>query len=415
MKHLNNKNMNKRYLLTTIILMAVLVAHACTSVIISGRVTPDGRPLMLKNRDADDVDNKVVVIKGAKYRFIGIVAAGDKERANVWSGHNEAGFAIFNTDAFNLNGKNYKPEKENDGVVMRKALETCASLKEFEALLGQLPKPMNLNSNFGVMDAEGNCAYYETSSQGYTKFDVNDPRVAPYGYLCRTNHAMTGDRSLDAGIERYMAISDLMQTAAFGGDLNRDLLLKRATRYLTNGLTKTSLYDIMPESDATPKFYPYNDYISRAYTASAMVMQGVRKGENPLLTVSYTIIGCPLTTVAVPLMLTPSGVVPSLLADNGKGYSELCHKGIVLKDQLFPMKRGNGQSYINLSRLINKQQTGILQQVQRIETPILQRGDAVIAQYREQIGSKNADKLFTDYYRWVDETIKTEYQHAFGI
>ena len=144
-------------------------------------------------------------------------------------------------------------------------------------------------------------------------------------------------------------------------------------------------------------------------------MQGVRKGENPLLTVSYTIIGCPLSTVAVPLMLTPSGVVPSLLADNGKGYSELCHKGIVLKDQLFPMKRGNGQSYINLSRLINKQQTGILQQVQRIETPILQRGDAVIAQYREQIGSKNADKLLTDYYRWVDETIKAEYQHAFGI
>ncbi len=407
--------MNKRYLLTTITLVAVLVAHACTSVIISGRVTPDGRPLMLKNRDADDVDNKVIVMKGEKYRFIGIVAANDQKQKNVWSGHNEAGFAIFNTDAFNLNGKNYKPKEENDGIVMRKALETCASLTDFETLLNSLPKPMNLNSNFGVLDAEGNCAYYETSSVGYTKFDVNDPRIAPYGYLCRTNHAMTGDRLLDQGIERYMAITDLMQTAAFGADLNRTLLLGKATRYLTNGMTKESLYDIMPENDATPKYHAYNDYISRAYTASAMVIQGVKKGENPLLTVSYTIIGCPLTTVAVPLVITSSGTLPALLTDNGKGYSDLCHKGIALKDQLFPMKRGNGQTYINLSRLINKQQTGILQQVQRIEAPILQRGDATIAQYREQIGNKNADKLMLNYYQWVDETIKTEYQKAFNL
>lgn len=38
---------------------AMEFANACTSAIISGKVTPDGRPIMWKNRDAENLKNCV--------------------------------------------------------------------------------------------------------------------------------------------------------------------------------------------------------------------------------------------------------------------------------------------------------------------------------------------------------------------
>ena len=74
---------------------------------------------------------------------------------------------------------------------------------------------MHSNSNFAVLDAQGGVAYYETGNNGYVKFDANDPIQAPYGFIVRTNHGMSGDRSLDQGIERYLAIQDYMTRAGF--------------------------------------------------------------------------------------------------------------------------------------------------------------------------------------------------------
>lgn len=395
----------KRLLSAAIALAISLGTPACTSVIVSGKVTPDGRSLMLKNRDADDLDNVVVMVQGERYRFVGIVATADTRMENVWSGHNEKGFAIFNTDAFNLNGKD-KPAVENDSRVMRRALEICATVADFEHLLDTLARPMHLDSNFGVMDAQGNCAYYETGNTHYTKFDVNDPTTAPYGYLVRTNHAMTGDRSLDQGIERYMAISDLMTQAAFAGAIDRDLLLRKATRQLTNGMTKTNLYDTMPQTDEGMKMVPYTDFISRYYTASADVIQGVRPGEDPRLTISWTIIGCPLTTVAVPLVITPSGKLPAVVTRNAEGFSALCHYGLEAKKALYPMTRGNGLNYINLPKLINRQGTGTIQRLEPIETELIRRGETVIGELRKDAGNDKALKALDEYYNWADAFIR---------
>ena len=54
-------------------LLAALTAEpvlACTSAVVSGKVTPDGRPLLWKNRDTDYLRNHVAYIKGEKYNFI---------------------------------------------------------------------------------------------------------------------------------------------------------------------------------------------------------------------------------------------------------------------------------------------------------------------------------------------------------
>ena len=82
------------------------------------------------------------------------------------------GFAIMNSASYNLNLQDTSKLKDNEGFVMKKALQSCATLQDFEALLKSLPKPMGVNANFGVIDANGGAAYYETSNYTFIKFNA---------------------------------------------------------------------------------------------------------------------------------------------------------------------------------------------------------------------------------------------------
>ena len=54
------KDMRKRLFIALVALMgAIIVADACTSAIVTGRLTANGRPLMWKNRDTNDLYNRV--------------------------------------------------------------------------------------------------------------------------------------------------------------------------------------------------------------------------------------------------------------------------------------------------------------------------------------------------------------------
>lgn len=402
-------------LMTVALLTGATKSAACTSVIVSGKVTPDGRPYIFKNRDTPNQDNLVVTVQGSRYRFIAIVARQDSLNLNVWSGHNEAGFAIANTAAYNLNGRQ-KPGQprpngdEKDGNLMYKALETCATLADFEHLLDSIKQAkgtLHSNSNFAVLDAEGGVAYYETGNKGYVKFDANDPIQAPYGYLIRTNHGMSGDRSLDQGIERFLAIQDYMTRASFEGNLGFEPVIRKVTRTLTHGLTRLNLWDFAPQDDSQPVYFPFRDFIPRWHTASAQLIQGVRPGENPRLTIAWTIPGSTLTTPAIPLWITADGKLPQIVTRNNEGHATLVDAGFLLKDQLFPIKRGNGADYINLARLINHAGTGIQQQITPIEDAIFSKAAQVIETLRK---NGKAGKETTEFYQWIDQYVSAEYQ-----
>jgi hypothetical protein len=401
------KQFNLILFVATIVLFCnVADTQACTSFIVSGKATPDGRPLLFKNRDTYDLNNLDVFFKGAKYDYIGNVNANSKSRS-VWFGHNSAGFAIINTAAYNLNPKDQDAKKipERDGLVMKIALEQCATLKDFENLLDTLSKPLGCDSNFGVIDAQGGCAYYETGNSGYVKFDVNDPKIAPYGYLVRTNHGLSGDRTMDKGISRYNAITDICLNLYSAQRFTVDNALK-IPRYLTHGLTKLNLYDYMPDNDSQSRFMSFRDFIPRYLTASSVLIQGVRPGESPLLTVDWTIIGSPLTTIAVPLFITPSGKLPVLVTEGKDGKSPLCSWGILLKKELFPIERGEGEDYIDLSKLINKQGTGIMQRNASFEKEVLDRGKKILETVRK---NGKFDKSIDEYYTWFDTYVSNAY------
>lgn len=380
-------------------------ALACTSFIISGKVTKDGRPMIFKNRDTGDPNNVVVVVQGERYRYMGIAAFWDKNPLSVWGGHNEVGFAIMNTAAYNLNGCKGK-DTDHDGQVMRRALEVCRTLADFEHLLDTLPKPLDVNSNFGVMDAEGGCAYYETGDSTYAKFDANDPADAPDGYIVRTNHGMTGCRDIDSGVERFLAISDFMAKANRKGHLECQYLLTHVPRHLTHGLTKQNLYDDMPKDENDVRMIPFLDFIPRYISSSCILVQCLAKGEPASHTVSWTSIGWPCASVAIPLMLEPDVELPSIVLRGEADKAWLCMKSIEQKQKVFSLTRGNTRSYIDLSKLVNRSGTGILQRTERLEKEVLRQGTKAVEKVRK---GKSAQESLHDYYRWVEEYVRTHY------
>lgn len=402
-------------ILISLVVLAVMMTEvqpllACTSVIVSGRVTKDGRPMIFKHRDSGKVHNMMLVVQGKIYRYLGLVNAGDTLPKDVWGGHNEAGFGIINTAAYNLNGNG--GDTDGDGILIRKALELCATLEDFERLMDTVKKPRDVNSNFAVLDANGGCAYYETGNYKYVKFDVNDPVVAPDGYLMRTNFGTTGNHKLDQGVERYQAITAFMEEACKEGHLEHDYLITHISRYLKHGVTQLDMYDMMPETETDTCYVSFHDYIARYSTASVVLVQGVRPDESPLNTISWTIMGWPLTTIAMPLALLPSGKLPTLVSHDGNGHSRLCEMGLQLKSRVFTLKKGNNTAfYGNLAPLINKKGTGILQQLLLIEEDVMRHGEEAVASLRKAKDPKTMEA----YYDWVDGFITEQYKSKFGV
>lgn len=402
--------MKKLFLfLLAIFCLNVQKMTACTSVIVSGKATTDGRPLIFKNRDTGTLENRMVVLQGQRFRYVGLVNTADTLPENVWGGHNVAGFAIINTAAYNLNGD--EGDTDGDGILIRKALSLCASVEDFETLLDTIAKPMNVNSNFGVLDAHGCCAYFETGHYKYVKFDVNDPTVAPDGYLMRTNFGTTGNHLLDQGVERYCAITDYMSAAAGEGKFDATRLLTGIPRYFTHGLTKWKMEDFMPATEHDTQMFPISDYITRYSTASTILVQGVLPHEKPENTVSWVIIGSPMTAVAVPALLLPSEKLPKMLGDDGTGRAQLNTLSLTLKERIFSLQRGNTKAYIDLSKLMNRAQTGTVQRLHPVEQEVVKKGVESIDKFRK----KGDFKAIETYYKWVDEYLAAQYRQLFGI
>ncbi len=383
---------------------------ACTSIVVSGKASADGRPFIFKNGDAKGWNVVAASFQGERFFYSAVISANDFKPERVRSGFNEAGFAIINTNGNNLNVG--RADNSNNTKVMRRALEMCATLKDFENLLDTLHRPCHLNSNYGVMDAEGGVAYYEASSKGYVKYDVNDPNVAPKGYLIRTNYGFSGDMSRGAGFERYKAMEMFIDGIKKNGKISAEDVIRKGTRYLTHGESKINLFDLEPEDAESPVFVVFANFIPRRQTASAQLIQGVKPGENPLETVAWTICGSPLTTVCVPIWITTSHELPKNLSFNSSGHSSMSDAGLELKKRLFPSTKKRKTEEIDLAQLINESGTGILQQIEPIEDEVFRKSKRIARAIRRR---GYAGKRTERFYRWLDTYVPAEYNKRFKI
>jgi hypothetical protein len=386
--------------------------QACTTAIVSGKYTADGRPLLFKQRDTPQLENKLVAFQDGKYPYLGLANSKDTLGKEVFGGFNKAGFAIMNSASYNLNPNDSGKDDGVDGLIMKLALQKCATLADFEHLLDSLPKPLNVSSNFGVIDAIGGAAYYETGNYNYKKYDANDPDIAPLGYLVRTNFSYSGDRKQDKGLSRYQAAQDLLYQASLTNSISVDFFIN-ASRSLKHGITHTNLYDDIPASGSEAAFSAFRDYIPRYVTASSIVVQGIDKNESTNLTTMWTTLGSPLATVAVPVWITSGLKLPEILVADKQGKAKLNDWSLQLKKQLFPIERGEGADYINLSALLTKDQKGILQKILPIEKQV--QSQVSVYQHKWRTAGTIDEKEILLFYNWVDKFISQSYHDTFDI
>ena len=345
--------MKKIFSLSVALLLALLgiaPADACTSAIFTGKSTPDGRPLLWKHRDTGELNNRIEFFpagNGRKYSFLGLVNSPVQD-GEVWTGTNEVGFSIMNTASYNLQSEAADIE-DQEGAVMYQALGSCKNLKDFEKLLDKMKKPRGVEANFGVIDAEGGAAYYEVNNTTWTKIDVNDPKIAPEGFLVYTNHSYTGRKDEGMGYVRYNTANEILHKAWIQGvDFTPQWIFNNLSRSYYNSLLGIDL-NKNPEL-APDGWFVDQDFIPRRSTSASIVVKGVKPNENPELTVMWTILGYPPCSIAIPLFVAAGEKQPDYMlkrADNDNCL--MCDQALERRSHVFPLKRGNGKNYLNVA------------------------------------------------------------------
>ncbi len=296
----------------------------CTIGVASGRATPDGRPMIWKTRDTDAPNNEARWCVAQPHSYVGVFNAGGE---SPWMAVNERGFALLNANSLDLPG----PGNSGNGLFMRQAMAECATVADFQRLLDSTNvSGRRTKANFAVLDSTGAAAMFETGGWQYWKYDATDGSIAE-GYVIRTNFALRGGGSI--GYSRYIRSRTIVAAL-------------RAVDSLTpRGLFRAQMRDF---ADAAGNPFPV-PFRARAYpgipfgyietsasicgatSVSAVVIQGVRKGEPAQYSTMWTMLGLPAASIAVPYW--PVGPTPQ--PADGTPASPLCDEANRLQKRIF--------------------------------------------------------------------------------
>lgn len=402
----------KKIVFILFVFFAIKQGMSCTTAIISGKYTADGKAMIWKLRDTESTKNKMMFFNDGKFEYVGLVNTADSLGLQVWGGANSVGFAIMNSASFNVNENDTASLKDQEGYFMKLALQNCKTLKDFEKLLTNQPKPMGLAAHFGVLDAEGGVAFYEVNNYTFTKFDANDPTVAPNGYILRTNFSFTGKKDKGYGFIRYQTAQELFALADAQSNLNEKNIMQNFSRCFKHSLLDTdfrTMYENMPMGNY---FINSGDFITRYGSASNILIKGVRKGQNPELTTLWIQVGFPNTCVSVPIWLRGKKYLPKIVSANKKGYAPLSEISLKLKEECYPIKRSSGYKYLCISKLINSKQTGYVQQIEQFENQIFAKTNEKIKKWEKQKPEMNQIR---EFYKWLDDETLKFYKEKLGV
>ena len=387
----------------------VAPAWACSSAVISGKVTPDGRPLLWKNRETGHLRNHMAYVKGEKYDFVANVNSDNYPKLKeAWVGSNTAGFALMNTQSYNLELGDIADDDRGpkNGEVIYRALEICATVEDFCHFLDTISKPSGIEANFGVIDAQGGAAMFEVDGNTYKMFDANDPNVAPHGYVARTNFSNGGELNKGYGYVRFLEVDRVLSKACAMGGITPQLIFNDIARSFRNNILDIDLRSGDFNYPKTSGWFTDQDFIPRNNTSCSIVVQGVKKGENPELTVLWTILGYPPAGVAVPLWVKDN--LPAMMSyDKEKEAAPLSAASLNLADEkVFHFKQGGGtKHYLHWENLYNLQGTGIMQKLVPVEEKVYQEALPLQQKFYKD-GKVNVKELDALYGR-IDNMLKT--------
>ncbi len=348
-------------------------AQECTTAVFSVSATPDGRPILWKNRDTDTLSNKVVFVNDRPHAYLGVVNADDPDGRMVWGGLNATGLAIANSVAYNLPQASGE-QADLEGVVMADALRTCATVDDVERYFAANQGPdLGAQANFLVIDAKGGASIFEVHNHGFKRLDAN---ASPQGYMANTNFSRTGAQDQGAGYLRFDRETSLLEAAA-PRSFTPAWVLQALARDLGHPLLANPAREEWKKLPADrPAWVHTNHTINRNSTASVLLVHGVKPGQDPRLATLWVILGEPVTGVAVPLWVAAGAPPPALW--EGK-EAALATEAFRLKDLLRPLKTRERREYADLARLDNAAGTGWLPPVLEAERNTIQQVERLLA------------------------------------
>lgn len=348
-------------------------AFACTSAIVGASANPSGRPILWKHRDTSTIDNKVEYVAPSRegYGYVALFNAADRKLAEAWMGMNDAGFAVMNTASYNIKDDKVPAKKmDKEGILMTKALRTCRTVDDFARLLDTYRRPMGVEANFGVIDAEGNGAYFETNNHSYRRYDLKD---APGGVLVRTNYSHSGRPNEGYGFIREANAECLLNPFIEEGTVTPEVLTEDVSRrFYHDGrkedLTMSGEHHVLDE-----------DFIPRYKSTATVAIEGMRPvADADSVTaadvareyVMWTGIGYPPVAEIHAVRCMPGGVDEGLRGSLPDGHSPLGDEAKRIRDEVFVPPTAKSPGYIDIAKLYNLEGTGYAQQaiVRNLET-----------------------------------------------
>jgi len=353
-------------------------SDGCTTALISGRVTPDGRPLLWKNRDVHGPDQEFVYDDSGIYAFTGMTYAGVTDQN--WGGVNEVGFAIGNANAWNLPDR--EPGADDDGIIIKLALQTCATVDDFEQIMDSTNGPGRTRpAIYEVMDASGGLSVFEAADYYYDRIDVSDSVQVPAGYSVRSNFSYNGT-SNHVGQNRHDRAIDLMEAAIDSGGITERYIIRNVARdLLTPEVDPYPLPWMGNQGGMETGWVEIHDAICRDITTSAFVVQGVHPGENPLLSTFWVMAGEPSHCIAVPLWVH-SGNVPEEL--DGDSTSAICDRVLEIRNTTYDTS-SSADDILDLWSFVDPRGGGLFEWLHPSEDCIFTIADDSMASWRTSL------------------------------
>lgn len=320
--------------------------------------------MLWKHRDTSTVDNKVEYVpsKDGAYAYVALFNSADRDLKEAWMGMNDVGFAVMNTASYNIkNDKVAASKMDREGYLMTAALRSCRTLDDFRRLLDSYPRPMGVEANFGVIDAYGNGGYFETNNDSYVFYDLRDE---PDGVLVRTNYSHSGRKGEGYGFVREANAEYLIAQAVAEANLTPEFFTETVSRSFYHDLYKRDF------SSSDERWVVDQDFIPRFKSTATIVIEGcvpleagesVEPGSLRDDYIMWTGMGYPPCSEIVPVWCSADGVDPDLRGIAPGGNSPACDRVKARRAEVFPLKKGNGHLYIDMTRLFNAEGTGYVQ------------------------------------------------------
>ena len=340
----------------------------CTTGLASIYATPDGRPLLWKDRDlGGGLQQEYHYVDDGRIPFISQCYSNDTDE--YYGGINAAGFAVENSNSYNF--RDGEPGYDDDGYIMYLALATCRTVEDFARILDSTNQAgRTLNCNYGTFDAFGGAVMFETAGHGYTAVDAAE---APDGFVVRSNYSYSGyglnARQHDWGPNRHDRAMEGWRAAVDEGILTPQYLCEHVVRSLE--MPDMDTYDIPYEGYV--EGYPYGcipngETICRLTTRAVMIAQGARPNESPDDAMMWVMAGNSLGSIVTPLWVRAGSVPSENDDDNG---SRACARANQIRTWIYE----GGGGGVNTFHLRNVDGTGFWDYALPLEAMVFSKVD----------------------------------------